>query len=43
MKATMAEAYTAVESALPDKFKGMVKNEDQDRQTFLNRKNTGKK
>lgn len=31
MKATMAEAYTAVESALPDKFKGMVKNEDQDR------------
>ena len=30
IKATMAEAYTAVESALPDKFKGMVKNEDQD-------------
>ena len=30
-KATMAEAYTAVESALPEKYKGMVKNEDQDR------------
>jgi len=27
----MAEAYTAVESALPEKYKGMVKNEDQDR------------
>ena len=31
IKATMAEAYTAVESALPEKYKGMVKNEDQDR------------
>ena len=31
IKATMAEAYTAVESSLPEKFKGMVKNEDQDR------------
>lgn len=25
IKATMAEAYTAVESSLPEKFKGMVK------------------
>lgn len=31
IKATMAEAYAAVESALPDKHKGMIKNEDQDR------------
>lgn len=31
IKATMAEAYAAVESALPEKYKGMVKNEDQDR------------
>lgn len=30
IKATMNEAYTAVESALPDKYKGMVKNEDQE-------------
>ena len=27
---TLEEAYTAVESALPEKFKGMVRNEDQD-------------
>ena len=26
-----AEAYAAVESALPEQYKGMVKNEDQDR------------
>ena len=31
IKATMAEAYAAVESALPEQYKGMVKNEDQDR------------
>lgn len=31
IKATMAEAYAAVESALPEEYKGMVKNEDQDR------------
>lgn len=31
IKATLAEAYAAVESALPEKYKGMVKNEDQDR------------
>ena len=31
IKATMAEAYAAVESALPEQHKGMVKNEDQDR------------
>ena len=31
IKATMTEAYAAVESSLPEKFKGMVKNEDQDR------------
>ena len=31
IKATMAEAYTAVESALPEQYRGMVKNEDQDR------------
>ena len=31
IKATMTEAYAAVESALPEKYKGMVKNEDQDR------------
>ena len=30
IKATMSEAYTAVESALPEKHKGMIKNEDQD-------------
>lgn len=29
IKATLAEAYTAVESALPEKYKGMVKNDDQ--------------
>ena len=29
IKATMAEAYAAVESALPEEYKGMVKNEDQ--------------
>ena len=28
IKATMAEAYAAVESALPEEYKGMVKNED---------------
>ena len=27
----MNEAYAAVESALPEKYKGMVKNEDQDK------------
>lgn len=31
IKATMAEAYAAVESALPEKHKGMITNEDQDR------------
>lgn len=31
MKQTMEEAYAAIENALPDKHKGMVKNEDQDR------------
>ncbi|MDR0939174.1 MAG: 1-acyl-sn-glycerol-3-phosphate acyltransferase [Mediterranea sp.] len=31
IKATMAEAYAAVESALPEKYRGMVKNDDQDR------------
>lgn len=30
IKATMAEAYIAVESALPDEHKGMVKNDDQE-------------
>ncbi|MDR0893241.1 MAG: 1-acyl-sn-glycerol-3-phosphate acyltransferase [Mediterranea sp.] len=30
IKATMAEAYAAVESALPEQYKGMVKNADQD-------------
>ena len=30
-KKQMAEAYAAVESALPEQHKGMVKNEDQDR------------
>ena len=30
IKATMSEAYVAVESALPEKYKGMVRNEDQD-------------
>lgn len=29
-KETMAEAYAAVESSLPEKYKGMVKNADQD-------------
>lgn len=29
IKATLAEAYAAVESALPEEYKGMVKNEDQ--------------
>ena len=31
IKASMNEANAAVESALPEKYKGMVKNEDQDR------------
>ena len=31
IKASMNEAYAAVESALPEKYKEMVKNEDQDR------------
>ena len=31
VKATMTEAYAAVESALPEKYKGMVRNDDQDR------------
>lgn len=31
VKATMTEAYAAVESALPEKYKGMVQNDDQDR------------
>ena len=31
IKSTMAEAYAAVESALPEKHKGMITNEDQDR------------
>ena len=31
IKASLAEAYAAVESALPEKYKGMIKNEDQDR------------
>lgn len=30
IKTTMNEAYTAVESSLPEKYKGMVRNEDQD-------------
>lgn len=30
VKATMTEAYVAVETALPEKYKGMVKNDDQD-------------
>lgn len=29
IKATMAEAYEAVESALPEEYKGYIKNEDQ--------------
>lgn len=29
IKGTMAEAYAAVESALPEEYKGMIKNEDQ--------------
>ena len=33
IKASMNEAYAAVESALPEKYKGLVKNEDQDRET----------
>ena len=31
VKTTMTEAYAAVESALPEKYKGMVQNDDQDR------------
>ena len=31
IKATMAEAYEAVQSALPAEHKGMVKNEDQEK------------
>lgn len=31
IKETMNEAYEVIQSALPDKYKGMVKNEDQDR------------
>ena len=31
IKASMNEAYAAVERALPEKYKGMVKNDDQDR------------
>lgn len=30
IRETMTEAYAAVESALPEAYKGMVKNEDQD-------------
>lgn len=30
VKAIMEEAYAAIESSLPEKYKGMVKNEDQD-------------
>lgn len=30
IRATMEEAYIAVESALPDEYKGMVKNDDQE-------------
>lgn len=30
IKATMSEAYAAVESALPEEYKGMVRNEDQE-------------
>ncbi|MFA6873464.1 MAG: lysophospholipid acyltransferase family protein [Bacteroidaceae bacterium] len=30
IRATMNEAYKAVESAMPEKYKGMVRNEDQD-------------
>ena len=30
IRETMKEAYAAVESALPDKYKGMVKNDDQE-------------
>lgn len=30
MKETMDEAYAAIQSALPSKYQGMVKNEDQD-------------
>lgn len=30
IRETMAEAYIAVESALPDEYKGMVKNDDQE-------------
>lgn len=31
IRSTLSKAYIAVESALPDKYKGMVKNEDQDK------------
>ena len=31
IKATMTEAYAAVESSLPEKYKGMLINEDQDK------------
>lgn len=31
IRATMEESYEAIQSALPEKYKGMVKNEDQDR------------
>lgn len=31
IRITMNEAYRAVESALPDKYKGMVKNDDQEK------------
>ncbi len=31
IKETMNEAYEVIQSALPDEYKGMVKNEDQDR------------
>lgn len=30
IKATLSEAYAAVESALPERYKGMVKNLDQE-------------
>ncbi|MDR0962210.1 MAG: 1-acyl-sn-glycerol-3-phosphate acyltransferase [Mediterranea sp.] len=31
IKKTMEEAYAAVESALPERYKGMIKNDDQER------------
>ena len=31
LKTTLAEAYAAAESALPEVYKGMVVNEDQDK------------